>query len=129
MFDFASDGRNEGDVPGMNDKGLVSHDRKLKKDAFFFYKANWNPEPMVYIAGRRATERKQAKTDVEVFTNIPAGAELIVNGKSLGVMKPDRINVARWKNVTLKPGENKIEAVSKADGKPLTDTVGWTLTK
>ncbi|MGH8048790.1 MAG: glycoside hydrolase family 2 protein [Chthoniobacterales bacterium] len=129
MFDFASDGRNEGNQPGMNDKGLVTHDRKLKKDAFFFYKANWNPDPMVYIAARRNTPRKQAKTDVEVFSNNPAGAQLIVNGKSLGTVKPDRINVCRWANVPLKPGENKIEAVSKFGGKTLTDSCEWTLEK
>lgn len=54
MFDFGAAHRTEGDRPGINDKGLVTHDRKVKKDAFYFYKANWNPEPMVYIAGRRS---------------------------------------------------------------------------
>ena len=42
----------EGDRSGINDKGLVTHDRKIKKDAYYFYRANWNPEPMIYIAGR-----------------------------------------------------------------------------
>ena len=50
MFDFGAAHRTEGDRPGINDKGLVTHDRKVKKDAFYFYKANWNPEPMVRIA-------------------------------------------------------------------------------
>lgn len=57
MFDFGAAHRTEGDRPGINDKGLVTHNRKVKKDAFYFYKANWNPEPMVYIAGRRSVNR------------------------------------------------------------------------
>ena len=52
MFDFASARRTEGDRDGVNDKGLVTGDRKTRKDAFYFYKANWNPEPMVYITSR-----------------------------------------------------------------------------
>ena len=48
-FDFGAAHRTEGDRPGINDKGLVTHDRKVKKDAFYFYKANWNPEPMVIL--------------------------------------------------------------------------------
>ena len=126
MFDFASDGRNEGDQPGMNDKGLVTHDRQLKKDAYFFYKANWNPEPMVYIAARRNTPRQQAKTDIDVFTS--AGpVELKINGKSLGTIKPDSLHISRWKDVKLQPGLNQIEAVGKAEGKTLTDTCAWVL--
>ena len=69
MFDFASDGRNEGSNPGVNDKGMVTEDRKIKKDAFFFYKANWNPEPMVYLASRRMTPRKEAQTEVKAYSN------------------------------------------------------------
>lgn len=128
MFDFASDGRNEGDQPGMNDKGLVTHDRKLKKDAYYFYKANWNPEPMVYIAARRNTPRKQAKTDIDVFTS--AGpVELKVNGESLGTIKPNDLHISRWSNVELKPGTNQIEAIVEGGAKPLTDKCEWTLEK
>lgn len=64
MFDFGAAHRTEGDRPGINDKGLVTHDRKVKKDAFYFYKANWNPEPMVYIAGRRSVNRVKPVTEV-----------------------------------------------------------------
>ena len=49
MFDFAADSRNEGDTPGRNDKGLVTYDRQTRKDAFFWYKANWTTTPFVYI--------------------------------------------------------------------------------
>ena len=55
MFDFAVSTRHEGGIPGRNDKGLVTYDRKIKKDAFFFYKANWSDEPMLYITSRRFT--------------------------------------------------------------------------
>lgn len=69
MFDFGAAHRTEGDRPGINDKGLVTHDRKVKKDAFYFYKANWNPEPMVYIAGHRSVNRVKPVTEVQIFSN------------------------------------------------------------
>src|SRR5207249_211179 len=64
MFDFASSGRNEGDTPGRNDKGLVTYDRKTRKDAFYFYKANWTSDPFVYITSRRFTDRTTAATSI-----------------------------------------------------------------
>jgi hypothetical protein len=82
---------------------------------------------MVYIAGRRSTPRKQATTDVEVFTNAPGGAELIVNGKSLGTMKPDKVNVCHWSGVALKSGQNTIQAKAVIGGKPVVDTCEWTV--
>ena len=58
MFDFSAAGRREGSIMGRNDKGLVTYDRKIKKDAFYFYKANWNQEDkFVYIAGKRLVNR------------------------------------------------------------------------
>ncbi len=69
MFDFASAHRREGDTPGRNDKGLVTYDRKVRKDAFYFYKANWSDEPVVYITDRRFTERTEAATDVKIYSN------------------------------------------------------------
>lgn len=80
MFDFGAAHRTEGDRPGINDKGLVTHDRKVKKDAFYFYKANWNPEPMVYIAGRRSVNRVKPVTEVQIFSNC-AEVTLKVNGQ------------------------------------------------
>lgn len=67
MFDFGAAHRTEGDRLGINDKGLVTHDRKIKKDAYYFYRANWNPEPMIYIAGRRNVNRVKPLVDVQVF--------------------------------------------------------------
>jgi beta-galactosidase len=64
MFDFASVGRNEGDSPQLNDKGLVTRDRKVRKDAFFFYNAFWSPEPVLYITSRRAAIRVRPETQL-----------------------------------------------------------------
>ena len=73
MFDFAVSTRHEGGIPGRNDKGLVTYDRKIKKDAFFFYKANWSAEPTLYITSRRFTERTNAVTDVKIYSNAKKG--------------------------------------------------------
>jgi beta-galactosidase len=126
MFDFAVDKRNEGGFLGLNDKGLVSRDRKTKKDTFYFYKANWNPEPMVRISSHAATPRTKALTEVKVYSNC-AEVELIVNGKSLGKAKPDAIKICRWSSVNLQPGTNTIQA--RANGEKLSDTCEWTLEK
>ncbi len=126
MFDMPSANRNEGGQPGLNDKGLVTEDRKIKKDAYYFYKANWNPEPMVYIASRRSTPRKLATTAVEVFSNCGA-VELKVNGQSVGTARPDDINVARWENVHLRPGTNRIEAAGFFGKQQIGDACEWVL--
>ncbi len=110
MFDFGVASRNEGDTPGRNDKGLVTYDRKTKKDAFYFYKANWNDsEPFVYIAGRRSPV-KGDMMNVMAFTNDHGDAELFVNGHSVGSRTPDEVNVLTWHDVKiLNDGENIIE--------------------
>ncbi len=126
MFDFACQGRKEGNILALNDKGLVTHDRRVKKDAFFFYKANWNPEPMVHITSRRLVSRLQPVTEVKVYSNCP-DVELKVNGKSQGVMKPDSLKIARWPVVNLQPGINTIEATTLANGKALSDSCKWVL--
>lgn len=107
MFDFGAAHRHEGDRPGINDKGLVTFDRRQKKDAFYFYKANWNPEPMVHIAGKRLRQASREVQTIQVFTNCPK-VELWVNGKSCGTVVPDKYAMAEWKEVRLVPGENRI---------------------
>ena len=69
MFDFAADARNQGGEPGMNHKGLVTFDRSIKKDSFYLYKAYWNKEPMVHIAGKRYVNRCEKITTVKIYTN------------------------------------------------------------
>lgn len=113
MFDFTAAGRREGDAPGRNDKGLITYDRKIKKDAFYFYKANWNREDkFVYLAGKRATERTQPTTTVQAFSNC-GPATLWLNGESLGEATPDEVKVLEWKNVRLRPGKNRLIVKNK----------------
>lgn len=83
MFDFAADARNEGGENGMNHKGLVTFDRKYKKDAFYAYKAWLSDEPFVHICGKRYVDRVEDVTKVTVYSNLPE-VELFANGKSLG---------------------------------------------
>jgi beta-galactosidase len=124
MFDFAVSARHEGSIPGRNDKGLVTYDRKTKKDAFYFYKANWSEEPVLYIADRRFTERTNAITDVKIYSNARS-VELLLNGKSEGYHRNAMNGLFLWKNVTLKPGENQITARAERDGRKLSDDATW----
>lgn len=122
MFDFGAAHRTEGDRPGINDKGLVTFDRKVRKDAFYFYKANWNrEEPMLYLTGKRNTVRTQRLQTITAFTNL-SGAELFVNGKSYGKAIPDSYAILEWKNVELEPDENEIKVVSTNKKLPLSDS-------
>ena len=127
MFDFTSYFRHEGGSHGRNDKGLVTFDRKTKKDAFYFYKANWSDEPTLYIASRRFTARTNPATEVKVYSNA-SEVTLLVNGASQG-KRADAVNgVFLWKDVTLKPGENRIQVQAQRRGQPLEDECVWTLT-
>ncbi|MFZ0828181.1 MAG: glycoside hydrolase family 2 TIM barrel-domain containing protein [Verrucomicrobiia bacterium] len=126
MFDFAVSTRHEGGVPGRNDKGLVTYDRQTKKDAFYFYQANWSDEPMVYITSRRFTERTNAVTDVKIYSNAPK-VELLLNGKSQGERVIGTNGIFIWKDVALKPGENRVAAMAEREGKHLSDRCVWNL--
>lgn len=83
MFDFGADSRNEGGENGQNHKGLVTFDRKYKKDAFYAYKAWLSDEPFVHICGKRYVDRVEDTTKITVYSNQPV-VELLVNGRSLG---------------------------------------------
>jgi beta-galactosidase len=126
MFDFAVSTRHEGSIPGRNDKGLVTYDRTTKKDAFYFYKANWSDEPVLYITDRRFTERTNAVTDVKIYSNARK-VELLLDGKSQGKCSDGTNCVFIWKDVPLKPGENRMEARAERDGKSLSDSCVWNL--
>ena len=83
MFDFGADARNEGGENGQNHKGLMTFDRKYKKDSFYAYKAWLSNDPFVHICGKRYVDRVEDVTKVTVYSNLPE-VELFVNGKSLG---------------------------------------------
>ena len=126
MFDFASDGRNEGSTPGRNDKGLVTYDRKTRKDAFYWYKANWSDEPVLYITSRRFVARTQPTTTVKIYSNAET-VELLVNGVSLG-KRTGASRIFAWPDVQLAKGENRVEARAVSGGCELEDHCLWTYT-
>jgi len=108
MFDFGADGRNEGGENGQNHKGLVTFDRKYKKDSFYAYKAWLSNEPFVHLCGKRYVDRVEDVTKVTVYSN-QKSVELFANGVSLGVKEAaDHFFYFDVPNV----GETKLEAVS-----------------
>ncbi len=88
MFDFGADARSEGGENGQNHKGLITFDRKYKKDSFYAYKAWLSDDPFVHICGKRYVDRVEDVTKVTVYSNLPE-VELFVNGKSLGKKASD----------------------------------------
>jgi beta-galactosidase len=126
MFDFASDGRSEGDTHGRNDKGLVTYDRTVRKDAFYWYKANWTATPFVYLTSRRFTDRTVATTTVKVYGTVDS-VQLKVNGVPVGAPKTSTNHIYSWPGVTLSPGANVVEVSGIRGGTTYTDTATWTL--
>lgn len=108
MFDFSSAIRDEGGIKARNCKGLVSYDRALKKDAFYYYKACWSSEPFVYIASRRFENRCGETASVRVYSNLPRAA-LAVNGSVIAEREGRGVFV--FENVPLSE-ETVIEAFS-----------------
>ena len=90
MFDFAADARNQGGEPGMNHKGLVTFDRKIKKDSFYIYKAYWTKEPFVHLCGKRFVDRIGGNTEVTVYSNCDS-VTLFVNGKKFATKTGDKV--------------------------------------
>ncbi len=86
MFDFAADARDQGGEPGMNHKGLITFDRKVKKDSFYLYKANWSKEQFVHICSKRYVERAEKVTKIKVYST-EKEITLIVNGKTFETKK------------------------------------------
>ena len=107
-FDFAADARNEGGVQGRNNKGLITYDRKTKKDAFYIYKAWWNPEPMVWVSGGRFVNRAPEERNVIVYTNCDS-VTLVVNGVDVET-KAAVDHMITFENVALNDGENTVTA-------------------
>ena len=90
LFDFAADGRDEGGKHGVNQKGLVSMDRKERKDAFYLYKAAWSKEPFVYLCGRRYVDRAESETEIKVYSN-QREVSMYCDGQLLETQQGDRV--------------------------------------
>lgn len=124
MFDFAIDSRNEGGIPGRNDKGLVTYDRKTKKDAFFLYKSYWSREKVVYITSRRFETRERQRINVKIYSN-ESHITLYVNGKKAGfkhAKSAPQSHIFTFRGIKLSKGRNEIKAVSENG---VSDTVTW----
>lgn len=107
MFDFAADGRSEGGKPGQNQKGLVTFDRRTKKDAFYLYKAYLSKEPFVHLCGRRYVDRTESQTEIKVYSNQPE-VTLLVDGSAVETQTGDKI----YRFTVPISSEHRIEAVS-----------------
>ncbi len=108
MFDFGCAARDEGGVAGRNNKGLVTIDRKTKKDSYYIYKAYWNKEPMVHLCGRRYAQRAGETTEIRVYSNQPS-VTLYLNGKQVEEKSADKVFVF---TVALEDGFNTVVAAA-----------------
>lgn len=123
MFDFASEGRNTGGEEGINHKGLITFDRKIKKDSFYLYKAYWSKEPFIHICSERYINRKERKTLIKIYSNLN---ELMIykNDKYIKTIKGNKVFKFKLKldtinNITVKSGSVEdsitINKVNKKD--------------
>ena len=110
MFDFGSDGRDQGGDPGKNHKGLVTFDRAIKKDAFYLYKAFWSDEKFLHLCGKRYVNRHERKTEIKVYTTL-GQVTLFHDGKKVETKTGDKIIAF---HLPLHEGKNEI-AVSSGD--------------
>ncbi|MGH2642740.1 MAG: glycoside hydrolase family 2 protein, partial [Chitinophagaceae bacterium] len=124
MFDFCVPGGwSRGGVLNRNMKGLVTFDRKIKKDAFYWYKANWSKDPVIHIEGRRLEKRTQRNNRIEVFSNLQH-LQLWLNGKlqSPPVQGNNDKDII-WPHVLLRKGSNTLKATGVLDRKKYEDEI------
>ncbi|MBQ9548850.1 MAG: beta-galactosidase [Bacteroidales bacterium] len=122
MFDFAADARDQGGEPGMNHKGLVTFDRKTRKDSFYLYKAWWSDEPFVHLCSKRFVDRTEEKIEVKVYSN-QNEVTLFVNGDKLETKHGEHIftftvPMSAETKVRAAAGECADEAVFRKVSKP-----------
>ena len=128
-FDFATPVSYQGGIPARNMKGLVTFDRKVKKDPFYWYKANWSKEPVLYITQRRVIDRENQITPVTVYSNIGT-PKLYVNGIEMTAFKMGTTAVHYiFENVELREGQNKIVVKASKNGIIHRDKIYWTYNK
>lgn len=124
-FDFAVPMWKRGGVPARNLKGLVTFDRKIKKDSYFWYKANWSKEPVLYLTQRRNVNREKKETAVAVYSNIGT-PKVYLNGKELTGIRKGYTDVHYvFDKVILEPGKNILKATVYSGGKEYTDEIEW----
>ena len=143
LFDFGSGIRNEGDVRGVNTKGLITFDHQIKKDPYYFYKANWRTDiPVIHITGRRYINRAYPIVDIKVYSNTD-NTTLSLNGKVLKTLSKDECrytmeeipnaskvsNTCIFKNIPLQAGKNEILAAGSLTGKDISDSINWNLSE
>lgn len=124
-FDFAVPMWKRGGVPARNLKGLVTFDRKIKKDSYFWYKANWSKEPVLYLTQRRNVNREKKETAVAVYSNIGT-PKVYLNGKELTGIRKGYTDVHYvFDKVILEPGKNILKATVYSGCKEYTDEIEW----
>ncbi|WP_418542645.1 glycoside hydrolase family 2 protein [Parabacteroides goldsteinii] len=124
-FDFCAPMWVRGGVPARNMKGLVTFDRKIKKDSYFWYKANWSKEPVLYLTQRRNWDREKKETSVTVYSNIGT-PKVYLNGKELTGIREGYTPVHYIiDNITLDMGKNIVKTVVVKDGKTYEDEIEW----
>ena len=129
MFDFAVPMWKRGGVEARNMKGLITFDRQVKKDAYYWYKANWSKEPVVYITQRRLREREKQQTEVTVYSNV-GRPDLYVNGIRQSPARQGYTDVHFvFENVRLNKGKNVLEAIVQQGDKTHTDQIEWNYTR
>lgn len=124
-FDFACPMWERGGVPARNMKGLVTFDRKIKKDSYFWYKANWSKDPVLYLTQRRNWDREKKETSITVYSNIGT-PKVYLNGKELAGIREGYTSVHYiMDKVTLDMGKNIVKTVVIKDGKTYEDEIEW----
>ena len=124
-FDFATPLSSQGEVHSRNMKGLVTFDRQTKKDPYYWYKANWSKEPVLYLTQRRVVNRENAQTTVTAYSNVGT-PQLFVNGAEVKDFSAGSTPVHYiFNQVQLQEGENVIEVKASKDGQTFEDRIVW----
>ena len=118
FFDFGSAIRDEGGVQGRNNKGLITFDRKLKKDGFYAYKAVWSNDPFVHITSKRFIDRATDSINIKVYSNCDE-VTLFVNGEKVNTLSGEHTFV--FENVVLGEGSTDVRVIATKDNKEYTD--------
>ena len=126
MFDFGSSVRNEGGTVGKNAKGLVSFDRKVKKDSFYFYKAMWSDEKFLHLCEKRFEKRHRERMNVKVYSNFDE-ISLFVNNELIRQKSCDAM--VDFEDIPLKMGKNQIRVSAIVDNEVYTDEAIWIRTE